>query len=276
MRWFRSSRECFNSVELLRREQSAIIITGAVAQLGERCVRNAEVAGSTPVGSTTIPPSDPIRSGETYLSLEVPTPSRSRNTTEEGLVKSVGAVLELGSRGDPPRPLPDAGRSRTGKRQAGQAPRRCLMRGAKLLGIGAAIAILLLAAGNSGQAGLSQGQIPLMRTLGLYGVTSVVFSPDGRYLAVRNSWWQQRAADRHEQVAGDPHFRRPHRRCSVRGVQPRRAAPGIRLLGQDDQAVGHQRSGGEVRSSDQRSAVREGCEVMPVCLRPSCSLKLAC
>jgi WD40 repeat protein len=58
------------------------------------------------------------------------------------------------------------------------------MRGAKLLGIGAAIAILLLAAGNSGQAGLSQGQIPLVRTLGLYGVTSVVFSTDGRYLAV--------------------------------------------------------------------------------------------
>jgi WD40 repeat protein len=58
------------------------------------------------------------------------------------------------------------------------------MRGAKLLGIGAAIAILLLAAGNSGQVGLSQGQIPLVRTLGLYGVTSVVFSPDGRYLAV--------------------------------------------------------------------------------------------
>jgi hypothetical protein len=71
MRWFRSSRECFNSVELLRREQSAIIfITGAVAQLGERCVRNAEVAGSTPVGSTTIPPSDPLRPGETYLSEE--------------------------------------------------------------------------------------------------------------------------------------------------------------------------------------------------------------
>jgi WD40 repeat protein len=58
------------------------------------------------------------------------------------------------------------------------------MRGAKLLGIGAAIAILLVAAGNSGQVGLSQGQIPLVRTLGLYGVTSVVFSPDGRYLAV--------------------------------------------------------------------------------------------
>jgi WD40 repeat protein len=58
------------------------------------------------------------------------------------------------------------------------------MRGAKLLGIGAAIAILLVAAGNSGQVGLSQGQIPPVRTLGFGAVTSVVFSPDGRYLAV--------------------------------------------------------------------------------------------
>jgi WD40 repeat protein len=58
------------------------------------------------------------------------------------------------------------------------------MRGAKLLGIGAAIAILLVDAGNSGQVGLSQGQILPVRTLGFYGVTSVVFSPDGRYLAV--------------------------------------------------------------------------------------------
>ncbi len=28
------------------------VIRGAVAQLGERCVRNAEVEGSTPFGST--------------------------------------------------------------------------------------------------------------------------------------------------------------------------------------------------------------------------------
>jgi WD40 repeat protein len=59
------------------------------------------------------------------------------------------------------------------------------MRGAKLLGIGAAIAILLVAAGNSGQVGLSQGQIPSVRTLtGHTGpVLSVAFSPDGRLLA---------------------------------------------------------------------------------------------
>jgi WD40 repeat protein len=58
------------------------------------------------------------------------------------------------------------------------------VRGAKLLSIGAAIGILLLAAGNFGQVGLSQGQIPPVRTLGFDAVTSVVFSPDGRYLAV--------------------------------------------------------------------------------------------
>jgi WD40 repeat protein len=58
------------------------------------------------------------------------------------------------------------------------------MRGAKLLGIGAAIAILLVDAGNSGQVGLSQGQILPVRTLGFGVVASVVFSPDGRYLAV--------------------------------------------------------------------------------------------
>jgi WD40 repeat protein len=58
------------------------------------------------------------------------------------------------------------------------------VRGVKFLGIGAAIGILLLAAGNLGQVGLSQGQIPPVRTLGFGAVESVVFSPDGRYLAV--------------------------------------------------------------------------------------------
>ncbi len=34
--------------------QSLCFISGAVAQLGERCVRNAEVRGSTPLGSTLV------------------------------------------------------------------------------------------------------------------------------------------------------------------------------------------------------------------------------
>jgi WD40 repeat protein len=57
------------------------------------------------------------------------------------------------------------------------------MRGAKLLGIGAAIAILLVAAGNSGQVGLSQGQPVRTLTGHTDWVRSVAFSPDGRLLA---------------------------------------------------------------------------------------------
>jgi WD40 repeat protein len=57
------------------------------------------------------------------------------------------------------------------------------MRGAKLLGIGAAIAILLVAAGNSGQVGLSQGQPVRTLTGHTDSVTSVAFSPDGKLLA---------------------------------------------------------------------------------------------
>jgi WD40 repeat protein len=53
----------------------------------------------------------------------------------------------------------------------------------RLIGIGAVIAILLVAAGNSGQVGLSQGQ-PVRTLSGHTGpVNSVAFSPDGRLLA---------------------------------------------------------------------------------------------
>jgi WD40 repeat protein len=57
------------------------------------------------------------------------------------------------------------------------------MRVAKLLGIGAAIAILLVAAGHSGQVGLSQGQPVRTLTGHTSSVYSVAFSPDGRLLA---------------------------------------------------------------------------------------------
>jgi hypothetical protein len=53
----------------------------------------------------------------------------------------------------------------------------------RLLGIGAAIAILLVAAGNSGQVGLSQWQPVRTLTGHTDWVTSVAFSPDGRLLA---------------------------------------------------------------------------------------------
>jgi hypothetical protein len=53
----------------------------------------------------------------------------------------------------------------------------------RLIGIGAVIAILLVAAGNSGQVGLSQGQPVRILTGHTDEVFSVAFSPDGRLLA---------------------------------------------------------------------------------------------
>jgi WD40 repeat protein len=65
------------------------------------------------------------------------------------------------------------------------------MRGAKLLGIGAAIAILLVAAGNSGQVGLSQGQQVRTLTGHTGDVNSVAFSPDGRLLASGSGFYDK-------------------------------------------------------------------------------------
>jgi hypothetical protein len=69
----------------------------------------------------------------------------------------------------------------------------------------------------------------------------VTFSPDGASWHRTIKLWEV-ASGREVRTLS-----RPHLRGHFRGVQPRRAAPGIWLLGQDDQAVGHQRSGGEVR-----------------------------
>ena len=52
----------------------------------------------------------------------------------------------------------------------------------KLLGLGAALALLAVAAVGSGQVGFGQGPPPV-RTLQFGGVNSVAFFPDGRLLA---------------------------------------------------------------------------------------------
>jgi hypothetical protein len=67
-------------------------------------------------------------------------------------------------------------------------------------------------------------------------VNSVAFSPDGRLLASGSDdytikLWDVASGQR------SAHPQRPHLLCQFRGVQPRRAAPGLRLRGHD-QAVG--------------------------------------
>ena len=99
-----------------------------------------------------------------------------------------GAILLLG------RVLNPAGRGKEGrKNQREVIPMRMwslrgrAVKGAlRLLGLGAALILLALAAGSSGQVGFGQGARPV-RTLQFGEVHSVAFSPDGRYLAAGGS-----------------------------------------------------------------------------------------
>jgi WD40 repeat protein len=64
----------------------------------------------------------------------------------------------------------------------------------------------------------------------------VAFSPDGRLLASGSGdntikLWEVASGSEVRTLSG-------HTRCQFRGVQPRRAAPGLRLHGRHDQAVG--------------------------------------
>jgi WD40 repeat protein len=98
------------------------------------------------------------------------------------------------------------------------------MRAIRLFGL--ALGILVWAVGNN--LGFAQGNLPPVRTLGFGDVASVVFSPDGRYLAVgtqggsgvqlidTSSWQVIRTFE-------------GHRWCHFRGVQPRWEAPRLRL-----------------------------------------------
>ena len=54
----------------------------------------------------------------------------------------------------------------------------------KLFGVGAALAFVALAAGNSEHVGWAQSQPMSVQTLGFGSVSAVAFSPDGRYVAV--------------------------------------------------------------------------------------------
>ena len=98
------------------------------------------------------------------------------------------------------------------------------MRAKRFLGL--ALGILVWAVGNN--LGFAQGNLPPVCTLGFSYVASVVFSPDGGYLAVgtrgggsvqlidTSSWQVIRTFE-------------GHRWCHFRGVQPRWEAPCLRL-----------------------------------------------
>ena len=58
---------------LVRAEKRGFKRLGAVAQLGERRVRNAEVGGSSPLGSTT-PPSEKTGPYGVTATLSTPSP----------------------------------------------------------------------------------------------------------------------------------------------------------------------------------------------------------
>ncbi len=78
----------------------ASFLPGAVAQLGERCVRNAEVRGSIPLSSTK----DGGSKTEPPFSFEVPTPRRARPAACARLPLPNASGARVG--GERPLPLP--------------------------------------------------------------------------------------------------------------------------------------------------------------------------
>jgi WD40 repeat protein len=104
---------------------------------------------------------------------------------------------------------------------------------ANKVSLGLALGILVWAVGNN--LGFAQGNLPPVCTLGFSYVASVVFSPDGGYLAVgtrgggsvqlidTSSWQVIRTFEGHTE------------RCHFRGVQPR--WPKLLASGSDDKTI---------------------------------------